>query len=175
VDYGAFNLAALLFVRQFILKVKPTYTFPIFSVLFNAEDTTIDITDTQEFYGIFSIFDTPSAGINVAFMFDQPEDGCQSFAKIPPVGPIGSVCKNSYDCGYSARGGVVDWGHDKLCPSDVIDATMCQTFLVEALPQMDSIFAWDLPVYDAANPGVPISWKYDVPLPPGTYCRDKTL
>lgn len=173
VDYGAFNLAALMFVREFVLKVKPTYTYPIFAVLFNTDDTTIDVSDFVDFYGIFSIFDSPMMGHNMARMWDQPEDGYASVTKVPPMGPMGSIWKNSYDCSQVPPG--VDWGYDKLTPSDEVEATMCTEFLALTLPTLDSVFAWDLPVYDPADPGTPIAWAYDTGLPAGTYCRDKTL
>lgn len=175
VDYGAFNLAALLFVREFILKVKPTYTFPIFSVLLTVDDATIDITDTQDFYGIFNIFDSPSGGVNVATIFDQPEDGCESFAKIPPVGPIGSVWKNSYDCGYSARAGTVDWAHDKLSPAELLECIMTIIFPAPAIPTADSIFGLGFTMYDVAVPGVPLVWDYQTQLPAGAYYCEAVL
>jgi hypothetical protein len=173
VDYGAFNLAALLFVQKFILKVKPTYTYPIFSVLVTMDDTSIDVTDEITFYATFSIYDTPLSGHNMAGMWDQPEDGYASVTKVPPAGPMGSIWKNSYDC--SQLPGPVDWGYDKIRPSDELECAMCTTLLVPSLPIVDSVFAWDLPVYDPIAPGTPISWAYDTVLPAGTYCRDKVL
>ena len=113
VDYGAFNLAAFMFARDFILKVKPTYTHPIFSVLLTADDTSIDITDVVDIVAHFGVFDTPCT-VNVAAMWDQPEDGHESYPKSPAVGPMGSCWKNSYDCGYGAIRGTVDWGHDRI-------------------------------------------------------------
>jgi hypothetical protein len=113
VDFGAFNLAAFMFARDFILKVKPTYTYPIFSVLVTADDTSIDVTDVVDTKIYFGIFDTP-ATVNVACMWDQPEDGHASYPKSSPTGPMGSPCKNAYDCGYGAIMGTVDWGHDRI-------------------------------------------------------------
>jgi hypothetical protein len=172
VDYGAFNLAALMFVRDFILKVKPTYTYPIFSVLANVASTSIDVTDEVTFYAKFNIFDTPMSGHNVAGIWDQPEDGYASVSKIPASGPMGSVWKNSYDRTQSGTG--VDWGYDKCGIAEEVACTMTLDF-VGGTPPLDSIFAWDLPVYDPAHPSTPIYWTYDVVLPAGTYSRDKTL
>jgi len=172
VDYGAFNLAALLFVRDFILKVKPTYTSPIFSVLVNIKDVTIDVTDEVTFGVVLSIFDSPMEGHNVAFMWDQPEDGYASVSKTPPVGPMGSPWKSSYDCTQAGSG--VDWGFDRLAPHDEVKCTMCLDSN-GGFPPFDSVFAWDLPVYHPNDPNTPINWSYDTSLPAGIYCRDKAL
>jgi hypothetical protein len=113
VDYGAFHLAACMFARDFILKVKPSYTYPIFAVLFKADDTSIDITDSVEVIAHFSVFDTPCTA-NVACMWDQPEDGHQSCPLATDPRPQRSLWKNYYDCGYGAIMGTVDWGHDRI-------------------------------------------------------------
>lgn len=174
VEYGAFNLAALTFVRDFILKVKPTYTYPIFSVLFQAPNvSSIDVDDEITFYAVFSVYDSPIEGCNTAKLLDQPEDGAESITKVPPHGPIGAPWKNSLDLSHTGSG--VDWGLDTPCPLDIVEITMCTTFLVPTVPLADSVFALDLPVYDPADPGTPISWSLDVALPAGTYCRDITL
>lgn len=120
VDYGAFSLAAIAFVRDFILKVKPTYTYPIFSVLFPAEDS-IDISDDVEFTVAYGFFDSITLS-----------EEWLARLRITRSGPF--------------------------------------------MPKHDSIFAWDLPVYDIADPGTPIVWHYDRMLPGGTtYFRDILL
>lgn len=172
VDHGAFNLAALLFVKEFILKVKPTYTYPIFSVLADVSSTSIDVTDEFALSAVFKIFDSPMSDHNMAKMWDQPEDGYASVTKVPMVGPMGSLWKNSYDCSQTGVG--VDWGHDTAIPMEASECTMTTAF-AGGLPTMDLVFAWDLTVYDPADPGTPITWAYDTVLPAGTYCRDKTL
>jgi hypothetical protein len=174
VDYGAFTLAALLFARDFILGVKPTCTYPLFSVLYEADGASVDVEDTITHRAVFNIFDTPD-GLNVATMYDQPEDAHDSVAKTYDRGPIGQAWKNSYDVGVGWRIGTVDWGFDRICPRDELECSLCETHLSSFTPIMDGIFAYDLPVYDAADPGTPINWTYDMTLPAGKYCRDKDL
>lgn len=45
VDSSAFSLSSLMFVRSFILRVKPTYTFPMFVVRVRVKDTEVSATD----------------------------------------------------------------------------------------------------------------------------------
>ncbi len=164
VEYGAFNLAALTFVKDFILKVKPTYAYPIFAVLFESSDSSVDVADDVLSKIVFSIYDTPMEDHNVAAMWDQPEDGSDG---------LGVTTHNAYDRSQTGVG--VDWGHDRIAPATHLECTMCTTFLAPTYPLMDAIFAYDLPVYDPADPGTPITWAHDTQLPAGTYCRDRTL
>lgn len=46
VDSAAFSLSALMFVRSFVLRVKPTYTFPLFVVRSAVKETTVSVQDT---------------------------------------------------------------------------------------------------------------------------------
>jgi hypothetical protein len=173
VEQGAFNLSSLMFVKDFILRVKPTYTYPIFSVLFRTNEASVDVTDAVSLRAVFNIYDTPREAHNMAAMWDQPEDGRQSVTKIPPEGPIGSIYKNSYD--HTQTGAGVDWAHDRTSPVDDVAATICTTFLIDTFPTEDALFVVGLPVYDAAAPGTPIYWSHAVALPAGTYCRDVVL
>lgn len=119
VEYTAFSSAAVSFVRDFMLRVKPTYTYPVFSVLFPAEDA-IDVADDTEFSLRQDFFDT--IGISEEWIA-RPQ-----------------VTKSS-----------------------------------PFFPMHDSIFAWDLPVYDVLDPGTPIAWAYDTTIPGGTYYREEII
>jgi hypothetical protein len=46
VDSAAFSLSSLMFVRSFVLRVKPTYTFPLFVVRSAVKDTEVSVLDT---------------------------------------------------------------------------------------------------------------------------------
>lgn len=63
VDSDAFSLSALLFARSFVLRIKPTYTFPLFLVTADVSDATneISVTDQTDFLGSLSLFDMSSA------------------------------------------------------------------------------------------------------------------
>jgi hypothetical protein len=59
VDAAAFNLQALLFARSFVLRIKPTYTYPLFVVLEalgTTGDTTVDTSDSVSMSGTLSLF-----------------------------------------------------------------------------------------------------------------------
>lgn len=110
VDSAAFNLAALLFVKSFILKVKPTYTYPLFIVRAQVPDTEIDVDDVIVSLGTLSLYDgaimkqpftvpPPFGGpldlvstYESATMFDQPDPspGWKPVASnLPPAAPAG--------------------------------------------------------------------------------------
>lgn len=46
VDSAAFSLSSLMFVRDFVLRVKPTYTFPLFVVRASVKETEVSVLDT---------------------------------------------------------------------------------------------------------------------------------
>lgn len=84
VDSAAFKLSALLFVRSFILKIKPKYTFPMFVVLAKLGDSEVSVTDDPHYIAHLELFDgipykeltvgTSNPGqLSMATMFDQPD------------------------------------------------------------------------------------------------------
>jgi hypothetical protein len=176
IDSAAFNLAALLFVKSFILRIKPTYTYPLFVVRADVASSEVTVSDLIVPSGTLELYDGvcfPGTE-GVATMFDQPDpnggwrnqfDHNQNRAT-PPVYP-----NPNYP---------IIWAYDKnyLCPEDHILGTLCTTFLVPTLPTFDSIFQFDLPLYTAdqasfftgptilvpAGPaGLPIGGPYTVP------------
>jgi len=121
VDSQAFNLSALLLVRNFILRVKPTYTNPRFVVRLYASDEDgdeISLNDTVVSSGVLklddglcrnrlgssTVFDEPrAAGGGYRNQFDSDDDPAT-----PPVWPTAET---------------VRWAFDKefLCPSDIVE------------------------------------------------------
>lgn len=159
VDAAAFNLSAMLFVRIFILRIKPTYTYPLFIVLRKVDDTEVSTTDHVEMSGTLLLFDGAcyqDNGLNtygVATMFDEPNSaggGWKSKFDADPVSP---------DPTFPTEESVI-WGFDKnyLCPEDFIFASSCVTFAIDTLPSFDSIFAWDMPVYSTPAYSFEDSW-----------------
>lgn len=159
VDSAAFNLPALLFVKSFILRIKPTYTYPLFVVQEKISDTEVSVTDEVLAVGTLLLFDGacfPHGMIST--MFDDP--------KSP-----GGGWWNQFDTGYNTAPPVypnpqpVVWGYDKdlLCPEDYILATACVTFASSTFPSFDSIFAWDTPVTSQVIALFEDSWVTSVP------------
>jgi len=153
VDSAAFNLSTLLFVRRFILRVKPTYTYPVLLVQFlvEREGTDIDVTDTilypttlylneqvcgAAWLGSSTIYDEGrSAGGGIRNQFDSDVD--PNNPAPTPTTPDGSIL----------------WGYDKnyLCPGDVLSQKCCITFGAPTVITFDACFAYDTPVEQTYN------------------------
>lgn len=112
----AFNIESLLLVRDFILSIKPTYTYPLFLITQKVEDTTVDVTDEVEFGGVLSLYDSPCALQGVSWMYDEPR-------------AAGGGWRNQFDADqdpdnadpvFPAPDADVSWAYDKtyLCPED---------------------------------------------------------
>lgn len=145
IDAAAFNLAALLFARTFVLRIKPTYTYPLFVVLVTVPDTEVSVSTLLLIHGTLHISDGACfrGTMGVATMYDHARTAFGGYRSAfdagpdptaPPIYPTPSP---------------VSWGFDKmyLCPEDSIIGTCCVTFAVPTLPTFDSIFAFDSPVY----------------------------
>lgn len=169
VDVAAFNLSALLFVQNFILRIKPTYTSPLFVVLRklgDTGDTEVNTTDDIEYAGTLLLFDGACFQFNgantlgVATMLDEPDPssgGWQSqfdtdFDQTtpPPTFPV-------------AEG--VAWGLDKnyLCPEDYVLTSSCVTFGALTYPTLDSVFVLDTEISTASFAIFEDSWVTTVP------------
>ncbi len=144
VDSRAFNLSALMFVQNFIRRVKPTYTKPLFVVRMEVGDTTVSVTDELFLsgrliledgacfpnYNLAQSFDNyRAAGGGIRNHFDQSSNP----ATPPPT--------------YPTPTGPITWGFDKkyLCPEDEITLSYCVAH-AGGVVQFDAGFA-----FDAAN------------------------
>ncbi len=158
VDGRAFSLNSLLFVRDFILKIKPTYTYPKFIVELIASDIEgdeISVNDTVLMNGTLSLDDTVCAGrLGSSFIFDEPwAGGGQPWAGDPDA--HNSSWRNRFDNNddpsVSATYPVaesVHWGFDKgyLCPLDDVSISFCENFPAPFVPTFDSVFSFDTDV-----------------------------
>jgi hypothetical protein len=144
VDEAAFSLSALLFVRNFVLKIKPTYTFPLFVVQKHVGDTEVSTTDLVIFHGKLMLSTATCEGLlGASYHFDQPH-------------PAGGGWRNQFDADvdpYNAPptfpvSEPVSWGYDKayLCPENEIIAINCEEFAAPFTIQYDTVFAFDTPV-----------------------------
>jgi hypothetical protein len=59
VEEAAFDLDALLFAQNFVLTAKPTYTYPLFFVRLEVQETEVSITDNIEFFPKLILSDGP--------------------------------------------------------------------------------------------------------------------
>jgi len=165
VDSQAFNLATLLFVKSFILRVKPTYTYPLFVVLLRLGNTDVVVSDVVEYHGTLRLYDGAcfDGSLGVATMFDEPR-------------PAGGGWRSQFDHNpnplqppiFPNPNFPILWGFDKnyLCPEDVIFGTAC-TAWPGGIPKFDNIFAFDLPVFAANVAQFNAGAHTDVPIAPG--------
>jgi hypothetical protein len=146
VDSAAFSLSTLLFVKAFILRIKPTYTYPLFVVLRSIGDTEISTTDEVTYSGVLALHDGACTNgmLGAATMWDEPR-------------PAGGGWRSQYDTGVDPNNPLVyptaqpvQWGFDKdlLCPEDYIDCQVCITW-AGGVPTFDSIFAWDTEIFSS--------------------------
>lgn len=152
VDSAAFNLSALLFVKSFILRIKPTYTYPYFVVQRKIDETEVSTTDLRTYDGLLMLHDGACTQQNdetmwgVATMFDEPDPsggGWQSqfdsSSDPPDPAPTFDVAQ------------AVQWGYDKnlLCPEDSIVGAATIVYAVPTIPTFDSIFSYDNQPFNA--------------------------
>lgn len=141
VDSAAFSLSALMFVRSFVLRVKPTYTFPLFVVRTAVKDTEVSVLDTVTFKGKLILNDGACFNAwNYSTMLDDYRaagggvrnqlDSNSNPSDAPPVFPTPDT--------------EILWGLDKnyLCPEDYITCTWYYTHLGGAVA-LDSGFTLD--------------------------------
>jgi hypothetical protein len=163
VEEAAFSLSALLFARNFVLKIKPTYTFPIFLVRKEIGDTEISITDSISYTGTLYLQDSMCQPLlGVSWAYDQPR-------------AAGGGYRNQFDSdedpatvpAYGVPEANIRWGYDKtyLCPMDDLTAIIYMVFAAPFTPAYDTVFAYDTaPLtkikYSLATPGL-------IPLAPG--------
>jgi hypothetical protein len=164
VDGRAFSLASLGFVRDFILKIKPTYTLPKFIVTLaasNLDGDEISVNDTVSMRGALTLDDGVCRELlGASYVFDQAwPGGGQAWA-----GDTGnnhnSSWRNKFDQDsdpntvpvYPLPENPVLWGYDKgalLCPADDVAAYLCDNFPAPFTPQYDSVFSFDSGVFES--------------------------
>ncbi len=143
VDSAAFNLSALLFVRSFILKIKPTYAYPLFVVRSQLGNTTVTTSDAVHRHGLLHM-DTGVCALGVAPIYDQHR-------------PAGGGSRNQYDNDADLATAptfpdptlAVAWAYDRaaLCPEDAIVRTLCTTLPAGTKASLDSVLSYDLSPY----------------------------
>jgi hypothetical protein len=143
VDSAAFNLNALLYVKSFILRIKPTYTYPVFVVKAAVASTEVVVSDGVARSGFLNLYEGPcfhGPAWNVAGMWDQPRasgggewsaydnDGVTTPTFPDPTLPV-------------------PWGFDRnfICPEYVIRGALSFVW-PGGIPAYDEIFSYDLPL-----------------------------
>lgn len=132
VDSAVFSLESLSFVRDFILKIKPTYTYPFFLVTTDlGDDTEVSITDQVEIDVTLSLLDTVCGDLTpFSTSFDDARSGGGGFWNQFDTDSNGGTAPPTFP-----TPDVVEWAFDRyvLCPETELDTHCCQVFAAPAL------------------------------------------
>lgn len=170
VNEAAFSLNTLLFVRSFILKIKPTYTYPLFIVQRKIKETEVSTTDQVQYTGRLFLYDSPCEGLlGASYMIDEPRAGGGGWRNQLDSNSIPLIPNGDPDPVFPTPDTEILWGLDKgfLCPEDVVVFSMCVEFAAPFTPPLDSVFLLDTPVQENMEflyPGPP-----SVPVAPGSF------
>lgn len=126
VDSAAFSLSSMMFVRSFILRVKPTYVFPLFIVRAQVGDTEVSVSDETTYAATLILNDGAcfNGTMGESTMFDDYRSA-------------GGGVRNQFDADFNPNNAAptyptsqdVTWGYDKnyLCPEDEVTFSYCLT------------------------------------------------
>lgn len=85
-DVDTFNLINLSFAIDFVRKIKPHYSFPLFTLLKNIGPTEVDVDDQVLFNVTQRFFDFALCPVEGALIWDDPDGsgGCRNHYDDPP-------------------------------------------------------------------------------------------
>ena len=163
VDANVFDLSALLLVRNFVLQLRPTYTFPAVVVALNVEETNLSISDQIRIRGRLFLSEEPCSAIGSTVFDDPNPTGVEQYWNqfddnedtVPPTYPVADVG--------------IKWGFDKqyLCPADSLVVNLTYEQVASGPALFDTFLVFDDTLvqgitYNATSPIV-------VPAFPGTF------
>jgi len=122
-DVDTFNVLNIAFAIDFVKKIKPHYTHPLFTLLKNVQSAEVDVFDIVTINVIKRIYDTPCPDTNYAYRYDDT-DGAGLLVHAYDVPP------------YFA------WDQTSLCPAEDIWVVL-QATLGAGAWIYDSIWAYD--------------------------------
>lgn len=124
VDSAAFSLSSMMFVRSFILRVKPNYVFPLFIVRAKVGDTEVSVSDEITYAATLILNDGACFAGNLG-----------ESTMIDDYRAAGGGVRNKLDTDFDPGTALptyptsqnVTWGIDKnyLCPEDEISFSYC--------------------------------------------------
>lgn len=127
VDSAAFNLSAFLAVRDFILKVKPTYTYPLVAVQSgNTRSDEITVDDTVVQNVTVNLYDTTCGGLfGSSSRFDHYRGDGSIYNQFDADADPGTAAPT-----FPTSDVPVLWAFDKewLCPEDSVVAEVSSKF-----------------------------------------------
>ena len=181
VDSAAFNLAALLFAQSFVIKVKPTYTYPLFVVLLTLGNTEVNVSDQVEAVGHLSLKTGAVYGYKQTTILDSPDPGPGRVVggyPQPWTGSLTSISVNAVDTDTDADypgntfptfptpDPVIICYTDKphLSPAQIATA-LCSQVYAGGTPAADgTIFRTSFPAYTGTLYGFGAKYLVDIPM-----------
>jgi len=180
VDSAAFTLPSLMFVQNFIKRVKPTYTFPTFIVEARVADAEVTTTDLYEQQGILDLQDGAMFSVpGTVTAFDVPDPSPGVLAA--PGGPINMLTgnatgayQNAYDTDTASMQGntlptsptpdaATSFGFDRPMTADQQMVGIATETWGGGTPTVDSVFRFDIPAID--DKGITFGRKHVTSVP----------
>jgi len=187
-DIDTFNLTNLIFAIDFVKKIKPHYTFPLFVVLKNVDPVEVDVGDLLTANVVASFFDTFCPDEEGSYRWDDTDESGNwnhIYDAVPPpprfLYDTHRLCPTEnlwVHISYTHPGGA-GWFYDTIWAYDDGDTTG-DTFSNDLLPLSGPDSSPPAPYgplvgtifYDAGAAGDPPPGP---PIPAGVYHRERTL
>lgn len=166
-DVSAFSLSALLFIVEFLKKISPARTKPLFLVrMRDLDPDTVDVEESVEMQGILRLYESPhtkptsSALSNIpnlgpregsAAMFDQPDPSPPLVLSDVKVGVMQSKFDTDIDpIGADAPNAHTEWGWDiaALSPESLVSTTLSYIHAGGTIPtELEDELKTDQPLF----------------------------
>jgi hypothetical protein len=150
VDSAAFNIDSLSFVREFMLKIKPSTSYPFFLVTVDlGDDTDISVTDDLRANVTVRLLDTVCGGLTpFSTSFDDPRLSGGGFWNQFDTDSDDGTAPPAFDTSDA-----VEWGFDRyvLCPEDALESHTTQIFSGSALASTGLNFVDSEDLYNVAR------------------------
>lgn len=139
VDSAAFSLPTLLFVKSFVNRVKPSYTYPMFMVRKNISTPTVSATDSIRYLCKLNLFDSLCNDMGIGRLVDDPDPGGGFMSQVDSAAPFAAAPTPSVSAPVVYFG--VD--RDMLCPQDYITGSACMTLGAPTPAALDGVYLMD--------------------------------
>lgn len=178
VNSAAFTLPSLMFVQNFIKRIKPTYTFPTFIVQEAVKDAEVDVTDQINLVGRLDVQDGAyfsSPGTVTAWDVPDTSPGQIIGGLVQPwVGSLSSHYKQAYDTDTNdmitgtfptspTPDGQTQWGFDRPITGNHGMAAILREVWGGGVPADDEVFVNGMPLVDLV--GAIFSRKHQGSIP----------
>ena len=179
VSSAVFNLPALLFVKQFLLQIKPTYTYPLFVIKSVVGEADITVTDEVTFKVFLSLYVGAVYALKQTTIADSPDPGPGTLVGGVPTqwsGLLSSIYVDAADTNtdadypgntfpsYSTPDPLIVAGSDKpfLSPGQFATAFASMAYAGGTPSPDGTIFRTSFPAYTGAQYGLGAKYVTDL-------------